>query len=115
MQFEDFKDHTMVCNSTGIQPVNLLPALQFNCQRVMILSTKHTEDNQLRNSIAEIYHSVKTKKLNSSEKHDAEHDIVIVTKFGTLILIELKTYEFSGDLAQAQQGLAYKKSGPYHL
>jgi hypothetical protein len=79
------------------------------------LNWRIEKDHRLRNSIAEIYHSVKTKKLNSSEKHYAEHDIVIVTKFGTLILIELKTYEFSGDLAQAQQGLAYKKSGPYHL
>lgn len=70
-------------------------------------------DNRLKESISEIYHSVKTRKLNSNEKHDAEHDIVVVTKFGTLIIIELKTYEFSGDLVQAQEGLAYKKSGPY--
>jgi hypothetical protein len=66
----------------------------------------------IKNSVSEVYHSVKTKNLNS-DKQDAEHDIVIVTKFGTLIIIELKTYEFSGDLAQAQEGLAYKKSGPY--
>ncbi|MCX7794686.1 MAG: hypothetical protein N2257_09855 [Thermodesulfovibrionales bacterium] len=68
---------------------------------------------KLRNFISEVYHGVKTKRLNSSHKHDAEHDIVIVTSFGTLIIIELKTYEFSGDLAQAQEALAYKKSGPY--
>ncbi len=72
-----------------------------------------SSNNQLKESISEIYHGVKTKKMNSTERPDAEHDIVIVTKFGTLILIELKTYEFSGDLAQAQDGLAYKKSGPY--
>lgn len=71
------------------------------------------KDERLKDSISEIYHSVKTKKLKSEEKHDAEHDIVVVTKFGTLIIIELKTYDFSGDLAQAQEGLAYKKSGPY--
>ncbi|BCB96583.1 hypothetical protein JZK55_15050 [Dissulfurispira thermophila] len=71
------------------------------------------KDNRLKDSISEIYHGVKTKNLNSNEKHDAEHDIIIVTKFGTLIIIELKTYEFSGDLVQAQEGLAYKKSGPY--
>jgi hypothetical protein len=71
------------------------------------------KDDKLRDSVSEIYHSVKTRKLGSTKKHDAEHDIVIVTKFGTLIIIELKTYEFSGDIAQAQEGLAYKKSGPY--
>lgn len=71
------------------------------------------KDSRLNDSVSEIHHSVKTKKLNSNGKHDAEHDIIIVTKFGTLIIIELKTYEFSGDLVQAQEGLAYKKSGPY--
>jgi len=71
------------------------------------------KNEKIKNSISEIYHSVKTKKLNAEEKPDAEHDIVIVTRFGTLILIEIKTYDFSGDLAQAQGGLAYKKSGPY--
>lgn len=70
-------------------------------------------DDKLKDCISEIYHSVKTKQLGSIERHDAEHDIVIVTKFGTLIIMELKTYEFSGDTAQAQEGLAYKKSGPY--
>lgn len=70
------------------------------------------KDQRIKDSISEIYHSVKT-KLPDAERPDAEHDIVIVTKFGTLIIIELKTYEFSGDLAQAQEGLAYKKSGPY--
>lgn len=71
------------------------------------------KDKRLKDSISEIYHSIKTRKLNSNERHDAEHDIVVATKFGTLIVLELKTYEFSGDLAQAQEGLAYKKSGPY--
>lgn len=67
----------------------------------------------LKEYISEIYHSVKTRRLDFSERPDAEHDIIIVTKFGTMILIELKTYEFSGDLAQAQEALVYKKSGPY--
>lgn len=71
------------------------------------------KDKRLKDSVSQVYHSVKTKKIASKEKPDAEHDIVIVTKFGTLIIIELKTYEFSGDIAQAQEGLAYKKSGPY--
>lgn len=70
-------------------------------------------DSDLKECVTEIYHGVKTKRLNSPDRHDAEHDIVIVTSFGTLIIIELKTYEFSGDLAQAQEALAYKKSGPY--
>lgn len=70
-------------------------------------------DPIMKGYVNEIYHGVKTRRLNSTDKHDAEHDIVIVTAFGTLIIIELKTYEFSGDLAQAQEALAYKKSGPY--
>ena len=76
MQFEDFKDHTMVCNSTGIQPVNLLPALQFNCQRVMILSTKHTEDNGLTNRLIEIL-----------KKHNIKSDVEIITEIEEKISI----------------------------
>lgn len=68
---------------------------------------------KLKDSISEIYHGVKTKKIDTEERHDAEHDIIIVTRFGTLIIVELKTYAFTGDLVQAQEGLAYKKSGPY--
>lgn len=70
------------------------------------------QNKEIKESISQIYKNVKTKALNSKTQ-DAEHDIVIITKFGTLIIIELKTYEFSGDLVQAQSGLAYKKSGPY--
>lgn len=71
------------------------------------------KDSKLKDSVSQVYHSVKTRKMGSNEKHDAEHDIVIITKFGTLLILELKTYEFTGKTAQAQEGLAYKKSGPY--
>lgn len=82
----------------------------------MVASSILDEINLIENKdtyISEIYHSVKTKKLGSADKHDSELDLVIVTKFGTIIIIELKTYEFSGNLAKAQEVLAYKKSGPY--
>ncbi|TAN45553.1 MAG: hypothetical protein EPN22_02290 [Nitrospirae bacterium] len=87
--------------------------LLFEWMVAAVLLDEIGKDDRLKENISEVYHSVKTKKLDSDDKHDAEHDIIIVTKFGTLIIIELKTYEFSGDIAQAQDGLAYKKSGPY--
>ncbi|MCC6347497.1 MAG: hypothetical protein IT388_09960, partial [Nitrospirales bacterium] len=70
-------------------------------------------DDELRQSVAQVYHSVATRKLGSKEKQDAELDLVIVTRFGTLLVLELKTFEFSGDLAKSKEGSAYKKSGPY--
>ncbi|GEM_PF-1285684 len=70
------------------------------------------EDECLKQYIGQIHWSVKTKPFNS-QKHDAELDLVITTKFGTLITIELKTYDFSGDTAKAKEGTTFKKSGPY--
>lgn len=90
------------------------PGILFEWMVLSSIIEEVEKDEDIRNSISQIYHSVKTKKLNSKDtKFDAEHDIVIVTKFGTLIIIEIKTYDFEGKTAQAQEGLAYKKSGPY--
>lgn len=81
---------------------------------VAALIVKEVEnDERMRSSISEIYHGVRTRRLKTEGHPDAEHDILIVTRFGTLIIVELKTYEFSGNLVKAQEGLAYKKSGPY--
>jgi hypothetical protein len=42
-----------------------------------------------------------------------ELDLVIVTRFGTLILFEMKTFDFSGDLIRSKENTAYKKSGVF--
>lgn len=66
----------------------------------------------LKEHISQIHWSVKTKRVDS-EKKDAELDLIITTKFGTFLTIELKTYDFSGDTAKAKEGATLKKSGPY--
>ncbi len=66
----------------------------------------------LKEYISQIHWSVKT-KLIGSEKPDAELDLVITTKFGTFLTIELKTYDFLGDTAKAKESTTLKKSGPY--
>ncbi|MCX7914560.1 MAG: hypothetical protein N2511_08250, partial [Thermodesulfovibrionales bacterium] len=71
-----------------------------------------TNDPLLKESVSQIHLGVKTKPINSP-KHDSELDLVITTKFGTLITFELKTYSFSGETAKAKEGTTYKKSGPY--
>ncbi len=73
------------------------------------------EANQkLKDTVAEIHLQCLTKKAaDSSALHDAELDLVITTRFGTLIILEVKTYDFSGDTAKGKDHSAYKKSGPY--
>lgn len=64
--------------------------------------------------VSEIHLECTTKKLGEPDvKPDSELDLVITTKFGTLLVFEMKTYEFSGDTAKSKESTAYKKSGPY--
>jgi len=70
------------------------------------------KDNCLKDYISQIHCGVETNMIGF-EKKDAEMDIVVTTKFGTLIIFELKTYDFSGDTARAKEDTTYKKSGPY--
>ena len=73
------------------------------------------EANQkIKENIAEIHLQCMTKSAsNPSAKYDAELDLVITTRFGTLIILEVKTYDFSGDTAKGKDHSAYRKSGPY--
>ena len=69
---------------------------------------------KIKENIAEVHLQCKTKsKSDPSAKHDAELDLVITTRFGTLIILEVKTYDFSGDTAKAKDHSAYRKSGTY--
>lgn len=71
-------------------------------------------DERVRNSISDVYWNVKTRKADGqNSKPDSELDIVITAKSGRLILLEVKTYEFSGDIAKSKESSAYKKSGPF--
>lgn len=72
------------------------------------------KDSNIKNAISEVHCNVKTQQLNiDSGKYDAEIDVLITTKFGTLIVLEAKTYDFSGDTAKSRETIAYKKSGPF--
>ncbi len=52
-------------------------------------------------------------KCTVSDKHDAEYDLVIVTSYKTLLLVEMKSGEFETDTARGKEHGAYQKSGPY--
>lgn len=70
------------------------------------------ESECLKDYISQIHWRIKTKRIGS-ERNDAELDLIVTTKFGTFLTIELKTYDFSGDTAKAKEGTTFKKSGPY--
>ncbi|OPY64960.1 MAG: hypothetical protein A4E57_03356 [Syntrophorhabdaceae bacterium PtaU1.Bin034] len=73
------------------------------------------EDNEsLREKVSEVWINVKTKKLDDPKaKNDAELDLVIVTRFGTLVILEMKTHHISGDTTKSKEATAMKKSGTY--
>ncbi len=65
-------------------------------------------------NIHEIRRNVKTKQIGSKKnENDAEYDVVIVTKFGTLILLEAKSAKFDNKIAKGQERDVFQKSGPY--
>ena len=72
------------------------------------------ENPKIKENISEVHLQCKTKSASDfSAKHDAELDLVVTTRFGTLIILEVKTYDFSGDTAKGKDHSAYRKSGPY--
>ncbi|NPV37747.1 hypothetical protein BREVNS_1744 [Brevinematales bacterium NS] len=73
------------------------------------------EKSDLRERVCGLFYSVKTRKKGCtvSDKHDAEYDLVIVTSYGTLLLVEMKSGEFETDTARGKEHGAYQKSGPY--
>jgi hypothetical protein len=71
-------------------------------------------NDEIKEKINEMYINVKTIKENSdSTNPEAEYDIVLVTKTGRLIMIEVKSGTISGDTAKSKDYGAYQKSGPY--
>lgn len=71
------------------------------------------EKSNLKSKISQIHLGVKTKPLKPDAKQDAELDIVITTRFGTTLVFEAKTYDFSGDTIEGKENQTLKKSGPY--
>ena len=71
------------------------------------------EKRNLKNKISQIHLGVKTKPLKEDAKQDAELDIVITTRFGTTLVFEAKTYDFSGETIESKENQTLKKSGPY--
>ncbi len=69
---------------------------------------------EIRNKIFEIYKNVETVKLGMNTKlNESEYDIVIVTTYGTLIILEMKAGYFDSDTITSKDYGAYKKSGTY--
>jgi hypothetical protein len=71
-------------------------------------------NSEAMEKVKEIWVNVKTRKF-AGDANDAEHDVVIVTKFGTLILIEIKSSKFETSIAKGQERDVYQKSGNYGL
>ncbi|MBI5194643.1 MAG: DUF1887 family protein [Nitrospirae bacterium] len=93
---------------------NFKPGILFEWMVASHIADVIQENDNVKNSIVSIHMGVKTKKAGDpGSKIDTEIDIVITTKFGTLLFFEMKTYEFSGDIVKSKENTAYKKSGPY--
>lgn len=72
------------------------------------------KDNELKQRVTKVYTSVKTLKLQSEKGEiESEYDIVILTNYGTLIILEVKTGVYNGDHAKGKEYGAITKSGPY--
>lgn len=90
------------------------PGILFEWMIASYIADVIKENDTVKNSIVSIHMGVKTKNAEDpNSKVDTEIDIAITTKFGTLLLLEMKTYEFSGDIVKSKESTAYKKSGPY--
>lgn len=70
------------------------------------------ENIDIKNKVLQIWLNVKTKKLDSNAI-EAEYDILFVTKFGTIVILEAKAGKFEGETAKAKSYGASSKSGPY--
>jgi len=96
---------------SGITP---RPGVLFEWMIAALIMELIKTNEVVKNNISEIHINVGTQRSDDPEaKQDSEFDLVITTRFGTLILFEMKTHDFSGDVAKGKEGAAYKKSGPF--
>lgn len=71
-------------------------------------------DSSLREVVRSVDVNVKMRSLlNDRELSDAELDAVITTKYGTLIILEMKTFRLKNDVARGREYIAKLRSGPY--
>lgn len=67
-----------------------------------------------KQNITHIFANVKTAPENKiTSEQDAEYDIVLMTRYGTLILIEVKSAKLERDTIRTREFGAFQKSGPY--
>ena len=72
------------------------------------------QSGRMREQVSDIFINVETKRADDETINaDTEMDIVLTTRFGTLIIFEMKTYDFTGDIVKSKEDTAYKKSGIY--
>lgn len=81
----------------------------------MVLSQiQHLATTEMWQNIHEIWFNVMTQKGNQNAgNYETEYDIVIVTKFGTLMLLESKSAKFENKVSKGQEMDVFQKSGPY--
>ena len=80
---------------------------------VKVLEAVNT-NNKLREEIIGIFTSVKTIQNETiNTPTESEYDMVLISKRGTLIILEAKTGKYEGDTAKGKEYGAITKSGPY--
>ena len=84
-------------------------------EKMVLIEVLKLKEKAVWNNIHEIWLNVFTQKDDGEERanSEAEYDLVIVTKFGTLILLESKSAKFDNKIAKGQERDAFQKSGPY--
>ena len=83
-------------------------------EEMVFIEVLKLQEDVVWDNVHQIWLNVFTKKTGANVKTpEAEYDLVIVTKFGTLILIESKSAKFDNKVAKGQERDVQKKSGPY--
>jgi len=70
-------------------------------------------NEEIRKKISQIHVNVMTRPLRENAKIDAEIDVIFTTKYATAIVLEAKTYDFTGDVIEGKENQTLKKSGTY--
>ena len=70
-------------------------------------------NSEIKDKISQVHVNVKTRPIRENASQDAEIDLIITTKYATAVVLEAKTYDFTGDAIEGRENQTLKKSGPY--